>query len=430
MTRFSKIYWLLLILISAQSYATEVQTPLDSIVAIVNDHIITATELQRHVVLTKQQLAAQKLPIPSHTLLRHQVLQHLIDTEIQLDVAHNMDMKVSDHEVDLTINNILRDNHINRKQFTKELSQEGISYKQYRENIKKQLLVNKLQRQQVANNIILDQQQVEKTAAKIHRQSKNIAEYHIQHILLPLSEEPSSDEVHQAKLLAGKIVKELKSGANFKKLAIAHSRAPDAMQGGDWGWRKAMSLPSVFVKALSKMKAGAISNPIRTGNGYHILKYIAKRDLNSHKYSTKKRLRHILLLTPKPAARSIVLEKIKKIRARLKMGTSFAEVAMAHSEDPISATKGGDLGWIGQGELPPKLQRIADHLKVGEISRPVHTALGWHILQVTDVSRTDLAHKQQMMQAKDIVFHKSFDKAMQTWLKQLRENAYIKIIKN
>ncbi len=401
---------------------------LDKIVAIVNSHIITSSELDKQVQLAQHDLDAQKIPAPGAGELRNHVLERLIDTHLQLDLAKNLDILASDQEITSAIKSLEKTHHLSHTQVLAELKAQGISYAEYKKNIKNQIILQKLQKQQISDKVQLDDKEVKQTLNTIRDQTNKLEEIRLNHILIALPETPSPQEVMAARRKAEDIVAQLRKGGDFAQAALRYSDAENTMQQGwDWGWRQALSLPSVFVENLKAMKPGEISNPFRTGNGFHILKLVDSRSRATHQYVQEAKVRHILLLTPTPASKQVVLNKIQQIHSQLAMGASFTDIAIALSEDPVSASKGGELDWVSPGDLPPRLERTIQQLKIGAISKPIHSQIGWHILQVEARRQIDLAKHKQLIQAKNIVFQKTFDKAMDKWLIELRANGYIKI---
>lgn len=427
---------LFMALLSSPAFAThDAPQPLDTLVAVVNDHVITASELQKQVNLMQKQLSEQNLPIPKDAALRKQTLDRLIENRILLDAAKAQNVMVDDLDISQTIQSILAENHLTMQQLQDTLQKSGISMAEYKKQMKTQIVISKLQHHQLDSSISISEAEIDAALKQVASENKVASAYHIQHILIDLPDSPSSEQVQTAKQTATKVVHEIKQGNDFSKLAVTYSKAPEAMNGGDWGWKNPAELPEVFAKALSKMSIGSVSDPIRTGNGFHIIKLLATKNdalpnAPSNSQLSELHVRHILLVSPNTSAKAVVLDRIKQIRSHLLMGNSFEQTAMSHSEDPASAPNGGDLGWVRSGALPPELEKVALHLKIGEVSQPIHSSVGWHLVQV--VGRRGMAanpqNNQKRLAARNLVYNKKFELARNKWIQQLRSEAYVKIV--
>ncbi|OGV27297.1 MAG: molecular chaperone SurA [Legionellales bacterium RIFCSPHIGHO2_12_FULL_37_14] len=402
--------------------------PLDTVVAVVNDEVITLSELNQQVDLLRQQLTAKKVSIPEDAVLKKQVLQHLIDVNLQLQLAKQHGMKIEDPDLDDTIKKIADNNNISIENLKMALKAQGMEWTQYRENIRKEIMLARMQQQAVANDIQISQNQVETylKQAKQQRHSNQLL-YHIQNIVVPLSNSPTSEELLKAKAKAQALLTKLKQGADFNQLAIAESSDAFALEGGDLGDRHLAEMPEVFAKAVVEMKVGEVSDPIRTGNGFQLIKLVGITGEPVRHMVTKTHVRHILI---KPDV-SMTKEEARLYRNRLhhqlRGGGDFARFAKQYSLDPVSALKGGDLGWVVPGDLVPEFEKAMDKLAINEISRPVKSRYGWHFIQVLGRKQEDDTKAYEKQQVRQFLHQRKFTEAVETWQQRLRGQAYIKV---
>jgi peptidyl-prolyl cis-trans isomerase SurA len=255
---------------------SEAKQPLDRIVAIVNESVITNNELDTQVSLVKETLTKRNMPIPPEKILRKQVLEHMIDTELEMQMAKNAGIDVDSQDIDEAIERIAKQNNVSVEDLHKVIASQGITWKEYRRSIKKEMTVSQLQQKAVGSILVTDQEVENFLASNAGSLSSKISEsFHLEDILIPLPADPSSQDVQAAQQRAYSVLTRLKNGANFNEIAIAESSGSDALQGGDLGFRQLPELPEAFAAAVVNMKPGDLSDPIRTSNGWHIIKLVA-----------------------------------------------------------------------------------------------------------------------------------------------------------
>ncbi|MCW8445649.1 peptidylprolyl isomerase [Fluoribacter gormanii] len=408
---------------------TEAKQLLDKVVAVVNNGVITASELNKQVELTKKQILAQGMQVPGDSVLRKQVLQHLIDVNVQLQMAKQHGLTVDDTELNQAIEKIATANHATVTQLREEITRQGMTWDEYRENIRKEILLSNLQQKAVGRDTVVTNEQVEqylKTEGGIINRSA--LTYHLQNIVIPLNEEPTSEEVKKAKSKADSLLVKIKNGGNFSRLAIENSSGEFALEGGDLGERHLAELPELFAKEVVNMKVGQVAGPLRAGNGFQLIKLVSIGGDNQHHVITKTHVRHILL-KPDP---SMLPEDSKKqvtnIYQQLKSGKDFALMAKQYSLDSSSAVKGGDLGWVSPGVLVPEFEKVMDKLAVNEISPPVKSQFGWHLIQVLGRKQEDDSEAFKKQQVRQFLQQRKFAEAVQNWQQHIRSDAYINII--
>lgn len=403
---------------------------LDKVVAVVNNGVITSSELDKQVALTKTQLIAQKVPLPSEAALRKQVLQHLIDVDLQMQMAKQHGITVDDTELTQAIEKIAASNHATLSQLREELTKHGMGWNEYRENIRKEMILSHLQQNAVGRDVMITNEQIEqylKTEGDGPIDRTNLT-YHLQNIVIPLADEPSPEQVKKAKADAERILSQIKKGDDFTRVAIDKSSGDLALDGGDLGERHLAELPELFAKEVINMKAGQIAGPLRAGNGFQLIKLVAIGGDNQHHVITMTHVRHILLKTDASMLPEDAKKQVNNIYQQLKSGKDFAQMAKQYSLDTASAVKGGDLGWVTPGELVPPFEKTMDKLPLNQVSLPVKTQFGWHLIEVLGRKQQDDSVAFKKQQIRQFLHQRKFAEAVQNWQQHIRTDAYVNII--
>lgn len=414
------LIWLFPALVLAQ--------PLDSVVAVVNDGVITASELNSQVNTLKQQMTAKGVAIPPANALRKQVLQHLIDVDLQLQLAKQNNITIDNNELNEAINKIAAANHLTLNELREALTKQGWNWQNYRENIRKEILISHLQQKAVGKEMVVSAQQVDDYLKSGNHQDKSQFTYHLQNIVIPLPEDPTTKQLSKAQQKAKELLNKIKNGANFSQLAMIESSGEFALEGGDLGARHLAELPEVFTKQVITMKNGEVAGPIRTGNGLQLIKLIAIGGNKQKHEVVKTHVRHILLKQDANMTSEEALRQVNNLYQQLKAGKDFAQIAKQYSLDAASAIKGGDLGWVSSGELVPEFEKTMDHLPLHTVSKPVKTIFGWHLIEVLGRKTEDDSISFQRQQVRQFLQQRKFTEAVQNWLQHLRTEAYIKIM--
>lgn len=402
--------------------------PLDKVVAIVNDGVITESELHAQLSVWRQQLQAKNTEMPPEKVLQKQVLNRLIDETLQLQLAKANGVVIDEAELDDTIGKIAADNHLSLTSLREALQKEGMTFESYRENIRKELSIARMQQQAVGQSIVISAQQVEDYLKTSLEADKAQQMFHVQHIVIPLSEEPMPTEVKKAEAKAAHLLKKIKEGDDFSRLAIAESQGEYALEGGDLGERHLAELPEVFAKKVARMKAGEVVGPIRTGNGFQLIKLVSVSKKNQHHEVSKTHVRHILVKQDANMTETQAEKQIENLYQQLKSGKSFAEVAKQHSMDTASAANGGDLGWVTPEELLPAFSEVMTTLAVNTISKPVKTGFGWHLIEVLERKSFDDSDTFQRQQVRQFLHQRKFGEAIEGWQQHVRGTSYINIV--
>ncbi len=406
--------------------ASSEEIPLDHIVAVVDDDVVMASELEKRVADIYARLKNSETEIPEESVLVPQVLERLILERLQLNRAQRMGIRISDEEVTQAMERMAESREQTVAQMIEDARQSGIDLTSLRQQLRNEITINRVQESAVNRRIYISEQEVNNFLASEEGQQWSSPDVNLGHILLPLSSGASREDVAEVEQKVRKLYEELQNGADFKSLAIANSGAQDALQGGDLGWRKTTQLPSIFVSAVDKLSPGEVSMPIRSDAGYHLLKLYDRRG-GGEQIVQQHKVRHILLKPNEIRSEDDTRTMLEGMRADILGGADFAELARKHSEDIGTALGGGDLGWSLPGQFVPEFEKIMGSLDTMAISKPFRTQFGWHILQVTERRRQDFSDEIKQRQAENIIRRRKFDEEQQIWLREIRDEAFVDI---
>ncbi len=399
-------------------------TNLDRIAAIVNDDVITNNELKDEMARIALQIQSRGQQLPPHATLRKQVMERLILTRLQLQKAKESGINISESTLANTINNIAQQNNITTQQLRETLERDGVSFQAFRDDLRQQITLRHLQQRDVINRIFVTEQELQREIKLSGKGSDSRQEVQIQHILLGIKEGASEEIIAATRADAEQLIDQLKAGGDFTNLAIQHSDGRRALEGGDLGWYNPSQVPTLFVDALSNMKKGDISSPIRSASGFHIIKLVDEKGIN-RLVITQSKARHILISTNEVVSDHDARTRLEQLRERIIDGDDFGALAQSHSDDTGSAINGGDLGWVSPGAMVPIFEQQMDELALQEVSQPFRTQFGWHIVQLLD--RRDYDSTEEVLQNNALIAvrRKKADEATDLWLRRLRDEAYI-----
>ncbi len=414
---------------AASVSAAPTPRPLDRIVAIVNDEVITENELDRRLSTTEVQLKRQNIPLPATEVLRKQVLERLILDSAQLQVAKENGVRVDDVSVNSAIARMADVNHMTVADLRTQVERDGGEFNTFREDMRNEIAMVRVRDHEVEAKIQVSEGEIDNLLAEEAAGTSEKLEYDIAQILLELPEIASPERVEAVHKKAVDLAMQAKNGADFAQLAVSYSNAPEALQGGDLGWRTAERLPNVFLDAVRDLKPGDIAPIIHSPIGFHVLKLIGRRSAAPSKLSTgpvdQTHVRHILLRVTDAMPEQEVQRRLTDLRDRvIKGGQDFGQLARLYSVDP-SSTRGGDLGWLYPGDTVPEFERAMNGLKVKEISEPVKTSFGWHLIQVLDRKTEQASADRNRITARQMLRDRKLEEAMQEWLRQLRDRTYV-----
>jgi len=398
--------------------------PVDRIVAVVNDEVITSNDLAERVNLIVKQLQRQGGQLPGADVLQRQILERMINDLAQVQMAKENGIKVDDLTLDKTIERIAAENNMAMPAFRQALERDGIRYARFREDIRNEVLLARLREREVENAIVVTDAEVDTEIAREAKESSGDSEFRLSHVLVLVPAQATQDQIEHRRRRALQALSELRKGASFAQVAATYSDAPDATQGGSLGWRASGRLPSLFLEALERLNPGEVSDILRSPNGFHIVKLLEKRGKAAAQGVQQTHVRHILLRAREGLSEAEARDRLQRLRERIVAGGDFAELAKLHSED-ASATKGGDLGWVAAGDTVPEFERVMNSLREKEVSQPIQTPFGWHLVQVLERRSDELSGDRKRNAARLAIRARKADEAYQDWLRQVRDRAFV-----
>ena len=391
--------------------------PLDKVVAIVDNDVVMQSQLDQRLNEVKQNITRRGAAAPPESELRQQVLERLILEDIQMQLAGRMGVKISDEELNQAVATIAQRNGLSVAEFRQALARDGLSYDAAREQVRREMMISRVRQRQVGQRV-----QVASDLGKLQLSE----EYRLANILIPVADNAGTAGLDAAARQAQDTYNQLRQGADFNQLAIARSAGDNALDGGEIGWRKAAQLPPPFDRLIGSVGVGGITQPVRVPGGFVILKVEEKRG-GEVSIVDEVHVRHILLKPNAVRSDAETQRLAARLRERIQNGESFATLAKSFSEDPGSALNGGDLGWINPESLVPEFREVMNNSPVNQLSQPFRTAFGWHILEVLGRRATDNTQQAREQQALNLLRSRKYDQELQTWLRQIRDEAYVEI---
>ncbi|WP_370690404.1 peptidylprolyl isomerase [Methylotenera sp.] len=399
---------------------------LDRIVAVVDQTVITEQELESRIATVTAQLKKQGTELPEESILRKQILERLISDTLQIQYAAQIGLKVDDNQLDKTIERIAEQNQLSLTEFSEALAKDGISMRKFRADIRNEITIARLREREVDGRVNVSESEIDNYLTSQASRNENQDEFEISHILIRTPEEGATEDIQKAKAKVDKAVNELKSGTSFAKVSASFSDAPNALEGGNLGWKSGAQMPALFLDALKNMQSGEISPVLRSPNGFHILKLTNKRGGNSPLVIQQTHARHILIKLSEVMSDNEAKQKMDVIKERLDNNEKFEALARQYSEDS-TASNGGDLGWVNPGDTVPQFEKAMNDLKDNQISQPVRSQFGWHIIQVIERRSQDMSKESARMKARQEIRGRKADEAYQDWIRELRDRAYVEL---
>lgn len=399
--------------------------PVDRIVAVVNEEVITQQEINELLQNTIQQLQKQATQLPRIEVLEKQLLEQLIMKRIQLQRAKEIGLTVSDNDLEQALHRIVQDNHLTMDEFRQVLLQEGTNVNAFREEIRDEMLIQRLKEQAINERVNVTESEIDNFLENQANSPTANEEYRIAHILIHTSEQMDEAQINERHQRAERAYEDLQQGASFAQVSAEYSDAPDAMQGGELGWRPLAQIGSPFAELLLQMQPGEITPIVRSQIGFHIIKLLERRKLEkSVTIIEQTHAQHILIKVSEIISEEDAHQLIDQIRERIDNGADFMEMAKAYSED-ASASTGGDLGWVSPGDTVPEFEQAMNALLPGQVSQPVRTPFGWHLIKVIERRSQDVSEQKQRETARKTIHARKADAVTQEWLQQLRDQAYV-----
>lgn len=399
---------------------------IDRIVAIVNDDVIVESELRARLRDVRAQLRESGTQAPPEEALARQVLERLIVDKLQLQRASETGLRVEDDELNNAIASIAERNRLTIRQFRDVLERDNVDFAQFREQVRNEILLTRVRQRAVERRVSVSDREIDSFLATRKQQGASADEYRLAHILIALPEAASAERIDAGRARAQEILARLEGGEDFSQLAAEVSDGQQALEGGDLGWRKAAELPTIFADAVPSLSPGELSPIIRSPSGFHIVKLIDLRG-DSRYVVTQTQARHILVRPSEILTDSDAKLRLVQLKQRIENGEPFEDLARSNSDDPVSASRGGDLGWLNPGDTVPDFERVMQSLGEGQISEPVRTQFGWHLLQVVTRREHDDTEQVRRTRAREQIRKRKLDEEVQNWLRQLRDEAYVEL---
>jgi len=401
---------------------------LDRVAAIVNDNVVTTSELDEQVAMITDRLKEQKTQLPPADVLRKQVLDRLVVQEVQLQRAARVGLKVSDEQLNAAITDVAQRNKLSLSDLPRALAAQGIDYPSYRENMRKEMALSSLRQRDVLSKINVTPRELDQFIERLKKLPSETMQYNVSHILIAVPQDASQAQVDELSKRAQDIYERASGTEDFSRLAVAYSNSQTALEGGALGWRKGPELPTFFAEEIVKLKPGGISKPMRTPSGFHLIKLNQVRSTEGDMVVEQTHARHILMKPNELQDDATVKQKLNAIRERILKGEEFGPFASSLSEDPGSSVQGGDLGWNGPGTFVPEFDAAMAKLAENEISEPIRTQFGWHIIQLLGRRQFDTTEDSMRQRAFNQLRESKADEETELWLRRLRDEAFIETI--
>ena len=405
----------------------EAAVPIDHIVVVVNGECITRQELDEVVNLSIKQLQKQGIEPPPRDVLEKQVMEREILTRVQIQLADEIGMDVGDTELEKALNRIANANKMTKEEFFELLGKEGVSYDKFRKEIRNEMLLVRLKDRQVINKIKISNSEIDNFLYNQEQSAENSDEYLLSHIMIRIPDLASPDRIDDKRKRAEEALARLKNGDDFAQVAAEFSDAGDALEGGKLGWLPAAQLPTNISEKIKAILQNELTPIIKSSSGFHILKLHDRRGGDGTSKTIvidQTHVRHILIKVSQLTSEEDAKTRIIRLKERLDNGSDFEELAKIHSDDP-SGENGGDLDWISPGDTVPEFEKAMDRLQPGDISGPVQSTFGWHLIQVMERRSKDVSNERQRQEARKTIVARKTDPAYQEWLQQLRDRAYV-----
>ena len=423
----SIFYVALSLIITTQVLAKPVEIEkMDRIIAIVDQSVITEQELIDRTKSIMMQVEKKGGELPAKEVLQKQVLERLIVDSLQLQLASQTGIKVDDAQLDKTIERIAEQNKLSLAEFKKVLQADGVSFSKFREDIRNEIIIARLREREVDNRVTISEGEVDNYLTTQSNRAGEQDDFDISHILIRLPEDATPEDLQKARAKTEEMLKAIEGGMSFAEASATYSDAQNALEGGNLGWRNASQMPPAFFEAVKTLQVGGISLPFRSPSGVHILKLNDRRASTSSLMVDQTHVRHILLKQSEVVSESEAKRKIENIKERIENGTKFEEMARQYSEDG-SASNGGDLGWVNPGDTVPAFEKAMNELGLGEISAPVMTPFGWHIIQVIERRKQDMSKEAARLKARQEIRARKAEEAYNDWIRELRDKAYVEL---
>ncbi|WP_415880283.1 peptidylprolyl isomerase [Methylomonas sp. TEB] len=399
---------------------------LDRIVAVVEEDVILERELNNEVGAIVSKLRSNNVTMPPEYVLRKQVLERMVVDKLQRQLAAKSGVQVSDEMLSASVADIASRNGLSVESFRNELTKQGMDYKAFEDNLRNEIIINQLRGREIGSRVKVTDAEVLHYMETQSKAGQSNSQYHLGHILIAVSEAASASAIQKAKDKADQVIADLRGGKDFKQVAVSVSDDDNALKGGDLGWRSIGQIPSLFTEVVTTMNQGDVSEAIRSPSGFHIIKMLETEGAGQH-IVTKTKVRHILIKTNELVDDAEAQKRLIALRERINDGDDFANLARAHSDDKGSAINGGSLDWVGPGALVPPFEEAMNKLAINEISQPVQTQFGWHMIQVLGRENQDNSEQFKKDKIREEIRKRKIEEETELWLRRLRDEAFVEI---
>jgi len=398
---------------------------LDGVAAIVNEGVVLKSQLNEQVATIEQRAQQQGIQLPPMDVVREQVLERLILSEIQLQRASRIGLQVSDAMLNDSIARIAAQNQVRFEDMPELLARDGLDYAEFRRSLREEITIEQLRRIEVGQSINVSDREVAQCIADLEGNVVANSSYKLSHILLTVPESAEASVVRAIEELADSIYADLQAGADFRELAIRHSAGPTALEGGSLGWMDGQQVPTVFTDLLQNMKAGDISEPLRTSNSIHIVKVDEMRSAVERSEVKQALVRHILISPNEIIDDATAKQRLDDALEKIRNGEDFGQLAKLLSDDPGSANIGGELGWSGPGTFVPEFEEVVDNAEIGVVSEPFRSQYGWHIVEVMERRVYDNTEDLKQRNCDLRIRNSKMEEETRLWMQRLRDEAFV-----
>jgi peptidyl-prolyl cis-trans isomerase SurA len=394
----------------------------------VNKEVITLSELGVAVSSAERQLRRQGTALPDRPVLERQILERLILDKAQLQRARDTGIRIDELQLDRAVQRIADNNKMTLADFRRALERDRVAFDAWREELREQIMLTRLRERDVDDKIQVNDSEIDLFMAALKANPER-TEYNVSHVLVRVPEQATPERIEEARARALKALAEARAGGDFANIAAAYSDAPDALQGGNLGWRPHERLPELFASALAAMKPGEVSEPLRSPAGFHLVKLNERREGGTSAAPViQTRARHILVRISEVVSENEARRRIADLRERIVNGKAdFGTLAKANSDDATSAGRGGELDWIYPGDTVPDFERALQELQPGTLSQPVKTPFGYHLIEVLERRAADVSQERRRLEARKVLRDRKSEEAYLEWLRQLRDQAYVEV---
>ncbi len=401
---------------------------LDRVVAVVNEGIVLQSQLDAQIATIEDRLRGQNSQLPPADVIRKQVLDRLILQEIQVQRAGRLGVQVPDEMLNEALRDVAERNKIPFEQMPAMLESQGVDYASYREEMRREIMMQMLRQRDVFPRIYVSPRELDQALERDAGQAGVNTEYDVSHLLLSLPESATVEEMAKVEDLARDIRRRAIEGEDFGQLALAYSKAQSALERGKLGWRRLGQLPQFIADLVSNLEPGQVSEPVRTPTGFHLVRLDAVRGGDSGPVMVEQvHARHILMRPNEVQDDATTRQRLAAVRDRVLAGEDFGALASVTSEDPGSATHGGDLGWTAPGTFDPQFEEVLAGLAENQISEPFRTQFGWHIVQLLGKRTYDQSDDMRRQRVLTALRESKVDEETELWLRRMRDEAYVEI---